>query len=270
MKYRSSIKTSLEILRVLAENKQYAQYDLPKAISKDYRTVLRHLKTLEYNHLIRLQKTEPASKGGKDRKIYALTTEGLIMALMLEESWAKIDKIARKHANLLPLIFGKWEFFEKHGLKNLIIEFLRKTIQNESPKLAYRLLTFETLKVKREKGKTENQMILDFLTQIFGSKKVAERRLSEIRKAGEKISDAIEEMCRDDITRFVLWELPSSLESLEKYGSEFFPKFLSILKKDKELSSFISSEFERLEKQYEEYLKNIRSWKKMWQEIPSN
>ena len=41
--------------------------------------------------------------------------------------------------------------------------------------------------MKREKGKTENQMILDFLTQIFGSKKVAERRLSEIRKAGERI-----------------------------------------------------------------------------------
>ncbi|RLI00110.1 hypothetical protein DRO19_00380 [Candidatus Bathyarchaeota archaeon] len=246
MKYRSSIKTSLEILRVLAENKQYAQYDLPKAISKDYRTVLRHLKTLEYNHLIRLEKTEPASKGGKDRKIYTLTTEGLITALILEESWSKIDEIARKHANLLPLIFGKWEFFEKHGLKDLIIQFLRQTVERVSINLLYRLTP--TL--------PETPSILSFREETQKVEREAE-------KYGTIISEAIEEGYRYSITKSVLFTIPAKKR-------EGLLSFFSVLKKDKELNAFISSEFERLEKQYEEYLKNIRSWRKMWQELPSD
>ncbi|MCJ7760270.1 hypothetical protein MUP59_03920, partial [Candidatus Bathyarchaeota archaeon] len=60
MKYRTSKMTSVMVLATLFENKKYPQYDMDKAIDKDYRTVLRHLQMLEYNDLIQQGKTEPS------------------------------------------------------------------------------------------------------------------------------------------------------------------------------------------------------------------
>jgi len=128
MKYRSSQETTSKILVTLLEHKEYAQYDLPKKIGKDYRTVLRHLKEMESRHLIILTRTEPAKKGGKDRKIYRLTLIGLFIILQelsSEELDKKIDEIAKNFAHELPLVFGKWEHFNKHGFREKAISQLK-------------------------------------------------------------------------------------------------------------------------------------------------
>ena len=62
MQYKSSEKTMRDILRVLAVNREYAQYNMPSAIGKDYRTILRHLQQLEKSGAIKLARTEQAKK----------------------------------------------------------------------------------------------------------------------------------------------------------------------------------------------------------------
>ena len=68
MQYKSSEKTMRDILRVLAVNREYAQYNMPSAIGKDYRTILRHLRQLEKSGAIKLARTEQAKKRGKIEK----------------------------------------------------------------------------------------------------------------------------------------------------------------------------------------------------------
>jgi len=111
MKYRSSAETSFKILSLLLLVGECAQYDMPKQIRKDYRTVLRHLRGLEKAQLICLARTEPAKKGGKDKKIYTLTLLGFAVALSsynIEPSNREIDEIIQKWRHLHP-IFGRWQ-----------------------------------------------------------------------------------------------------------------------------------------------------------------
>ena len=54
---------------------------MPKETSLSYRTVLRTLKPLESQGFVKLVKVEPSEKGGKENKIYALTSKGVITCL---------------------------------------------------------------------------------------------------------------------------------------------------------------------------------------------
>ena len=131
MKYRSSYDTSYTILAIIAKHMEYAQYDLHSTTKKDYRTVLRHLKHLKQQNLIHLARTEPASKGGKDRNIYALTFQGLITLLKHPSIWKQsdtMDDIAGKYSALLPLVFGKWELYAESGFKEQVVTRLRSVI----------------------------------------------------------------------------------------------------------------------------------------------
>lgn len=128
MRYRRGIDTKLKILTQLAVKKEYAQYDMPKVIGKDYHTVLRHLKILERQQLIQLNRTEPAKKHGKDRKIYTLTDKGIIVILNFINSYDHIDEIAENYASNFPYIFGKWHFFIENGLRDMAIDRLQDTI----------------------------------------------------------------------------------------------------------------------------------------------
>ncbi|MCW4003710.1 MAG: helix-turn-helix domain-containing protein [Candidatus Bathyarchaeota archaeon] len=111
MKYRSTEETTNKILKVLAQNKEYAQYDLPDAVGKDYRTVLRHLKKLEKDGLVKVDRLEPAQKGGKEKKIYTLTLLGFIAALAtckIEPANPEIDVLIAKFSDL-HYIFANWQ-----------------------------------------------------------------------------------------------------------------------------------------------------------------
>lgn len=256
MRYRSSVQTSLLILAVLAKNKEYAQYNMPKAIGKDYRTVLRHLKLLEAHGLIHLDRTEPARKGGKDRKIYKITLLGLIEILKIPDVFNNIDIIAQNFPDSLPLIFGKSEFFKTHGFKNLVVERLRKTLRQEISVLSMPI------------GKNKER--LEVLSLVFGNwtwktkdtvdiipdpVKAAEQ-VTRMKKAHEMIVTGRERLAKERITRKVLL----SFSSMEVKNDT---NFLLILKKDNELAAFIESELENLEKEYKSYLENIRSWKEI-------
>ena len=129
---KTTISPELRILAVLAASKEMEQYKLPKETGLSYRTVLRTLKTLESEPVtqIRLLRTEPSEKGGKERKIYTITLPGLLRILkesvmrniILEEP-KYIPQIAKSHPELL-LTFEKWPLFKKVGLEAQILTYL--------------------------------------------------------------------------------------------------------------------------------------------------
>jgi predicted transcriptional regulator len=241
MQYRSSKQTYLLILGILALEKEYAQYDLPKKIGKHYRTVLRHLQMLEKYGLVHLVRTEPAKKGGKERKIYGLKFFGLIELLKVPHVFNFIDQIANNYADLLPLILGKWRFFKKHKLEDLVIKRLWDAAKKEVSLIA------ESTETMSEKD------LLGFLPSIYHKKAYVTNVISEIKKAQELIVTNLEKIVEQRINRNVLlnfspWELKEQTE------------FLSTIKKDNELRGFIESEFQIMEK-------NLQYWKEWWKTI---
>ena len=138
MEYKSitSFLTAIDILTLLAQVPEYPQYDLPKGlekvgIRKSYRTIFRHMNTLEKMGLVRLVRTEPSAKGGKERKIYSITRGGLLHVLAIFLRQKKdfdrlIDSMAENHGNLFPNLLGKWQFWEKEGGKDVILSRMKK------------------------------------------------------------------------------------------------------------------------------------------------
>ena len=54
---------------------------MPKETNLSYRTILRTLKPLENEGLVKQIRTEPSTKGGKEKKIYSLTFKGTLTYL---------------------------------------------------------------------------------------------------------------------------------------------------------------------------------------------
>ena len=244
-KYRSSFETSLSILATIGKYGEYAQYDLDEAIGKDYRTVLRHLQLLEFNGFITLKRTEPAKKKGKDKKIYTLAAFGLLQLLKFgqqrsPESFPEmVDELAKKNKSLLPLVFGKWDFFKKH-----------KLIPYVTTRLEY-----------------ASKMQPDYLESM-----IPETALGPNSQNKKEIAEATKIM-----GSFRKFAIESGLHRW--YFHVFFVtgsepedailqvKLFSILKKDRDLRIFIDSEFDYWQHHYEKYLSNLMTWRTTWQKI---
>lgn len=244
-KYRSSFETSLSILATIGKYGEYAQYDLDEAIGKDYRTVLRHLKLLEFNGFITLKRTEQARKKGKEKKIYMLAAFGLLQLLKFSqqrspESFAEmVDELAEKNKSLLPLVFGKWDFFTKH-----------KLIPYVTTRLEY-----------------ASKMQPDYLESM-----VPEKALDSTPPEKEEKKEAIKIMgsFREFATESGLHRWYFHVFFVTGYGPEdaaLQVKLFSILKKDRDLRIFIDSEFDYWQNQYEKQLSNLMTWRRTWQKI---
>jgi DNA-binding PadR family transcriptional regulator len=221
MKYRSSTETSLKILTLLAIEKEYAQYDMPKKVRKDYRTTLRHLQDLEKHGLILLSRTEPASKGGKDRKIYTLTKAGLIVILGYEHIYDSIDQVATNYATDFPLIFGKWQFFIENDCGDVAVQRLKDTMR-----LAYKYIGVNLPRLLSQ----------EYLERL-------EKVKPEAEKVGFETLDAID----DIIKHFLLFPVVTSFsmpwaffpEDLEKPHHAIGKKWMDMLKRDAQLRTYV-------------------------------
>ena len=76
-----TIKPELKIIKALIKNPELGQYKMPKETKLSYRTILRTLKPLENEGIIKQTRTEPSKKGGKEKKIYCLTFKGTLTYL---------------------------------------------------------------------------------------------------------------------------------------------------------------------------------------------
>jgi predicted transcriptional regulator len=113
MRTKTTIKPELKILAALAEHKEFEQYRLPKETGISYRTVLRFLRPMEQWGWVRLVRTEASTKGGKEKKVYALAPRGLAIALMISKD---MDNIIKKQSDILPLVLGKWDYFKSESV----------------------------------------------------------------------------------------------------------------------------------------------------------
>jgi DNA-binding Lrp family transcriptional regulator len=81
MSSKSPVESDNQILSLIAEEKEYRQYDMSKRIGKAYRTIMRRIRELESNGLIKLARKEPSEKRGKRAKVYMLTIKGVLTYL---------------------------------------------------------------------------------------------------------------------------------------------------------------------------------------------
>lgn len=252
-RYKPSFKTDRELVKVLALEKEYAQYDMPKRLGKNYRTVLRHLQDLREQGFVRLCRTEESRKGGKDRNIFTLTDLGLLYALGYSDIWAEIDKVAKNYADLLPLIFGKWDFYLKKGLRNEIIVRLQAAVQGFFTQLGrewYRIVKAHpnrTMKIKLQKLK--------------GSE-IAEEIMARHRAVAPTL------------THKVLGLSPYLWLGLPEEVSRKHREFIGVLIEDSELRKFYDEEFDHWVKQskleYDEALHALKWYRELKASKTSN
>ena len=127
MRIKPLLKPHKQILQVLTEQNELAQYDMAKQLSISYRTILRRTKELEKSNppLIKFVREEPSEKGGKNRNIYTLTLNGLFYALKNPKLWNRIDKIVEYHKNKL-LIFECWNLLTESEKQVVISAIMSK------------------------------------------------------------------------------------------------------------------------------------------------
>lgn len=247
MRYTKGIETDLEILALLAIQKEVAQYDMPKLLGKTYRTVLRHLKPLEKDVLIKVSRTEPSTKKGKDRKVYTLTMAGLIEILKYKNPYETIDLIAENYAEVFPLVFGKWAFFNKEGQRSIAIERLKDTV-----------IYFQ----KTVLGKVARDWSREpFLKELESRKK----RLPAI----ERILDIQYDFQVIFLTEPLIdnpIQVPRNEWPQEKRRE--LEEWFKMLSKDQDLKIFLNRVFGYEEKDRERWLESLVSWKTWWEKLP--
>ena len=133
MRKKTTIPPLLKIIEVLADNKEFEQYKMNKTTELSYRTILRALKPLEELKLIRLVRKEPSEKGGKDKKIYAITFKGLYrhlseIELDTPDGKKKLDQIARRFPEML-LFFKKWPLFVKARIQDKMLDYFNTALR---------------------------------------------------------------------------------------------------------------------------------------------
>ncbi len=257
MKYRTSWEVEFVILAALAANKEMAQYDFKKLIKKDYHTILRHLRRLEYLSLIDLARLEPPSRGGYQRKVYSLTVQGLVAFLQIarpELDPGDMSIIAKNYPGMLPLILGKWSFWEAKGLQQTILSRLNKALEDVPNKLLFSEPD-STKNAVKNKPMADGD-IISLFSRIYGEEK-AGGHFKELKEAREQLEVSLAKITEYRITKKTLFDW-APLES------DMFQNFLRVVVEDPDLKEFFTSCFKESEQEYMTYLGNIRSWKAFW------
>jgi DNA-binding PadR family transcriptional regulator len=115
-----------KIFLLLLLNKEYPQCKMKEATGMTDPTIIKHLKELEKQKLISCIREDKSSKGGKEKKIFALTNNGLLNSLLLKEVRSNretIKQIAKAHSDKMR-IFEKLPVFEKAKLDTVVIDTL--------------------------------------------------------------------------------------------------------------------------------------------------
>ena len=95
------------LLRIIAKKGEVYQTEFAGLTGLSYRQVLRQLGLLKKSRLIRVKRTEPSSKRGKEKNVWELTFSGLLQVFaMTTTSESDFDLIAERNK-------AKWAIFEE-------------------------------------------------------------------------------------------------------------------------------------------------------------
>ncbi|MEM3760225.1 MAG: hypothetical protein QXZ02_03825 [Candidatus Bathyarchaeia archaeon] len=111
--YSTREQKTFKILESLALNGQLYQKQLVEKTGTSYRNLIRQLQLLQNAGLIRIARTEPSSKKGKEQNIWELTFQGLLVFLTnIRNFESELDQIAQNNKDKW-LIFKEWQTLTK-------------------------------------------------------------------------------------------------------------------------------------------------------------
>jgi len=133
------LESQIIALSALAEEGPTNIYQIQKKTGKTYSLMFKAVKDLERRSLVKLVEKKQTSKG-TTANIYDLTLMGVLTVLEGElptedtEEWNydRIHKIIRKYESLLPLVFGKWSYFQSKGVEKVALYRLHAVVFNQS------------------------------------------------------------------------------------------------------------------------------------------
>ena len=236
----STIKTQLKILMSLSEGPK-TFYDLTKREKiASNSTVLNALR-----ELVRIHEVKEEQAGSRGRKPYSLTHEGLILVLYTPKGWEQLDTIAEGQSELLPLIFGKWHFYEENGLKEEISIRL---------KLAVLQIRDWTRNIRRE---------FSIMGEIVG---IDDSEVSKIlRERVVQMTNDLGKLWHNKITERTFF--PGTIYPWEDENVPNQMDFLTKIHGDPELSAFVTKYFEDTYNDLMSQMNNLETWRTMWRKF---
>jgi DNA-binding PadR family transcriptional regulator len=232
------------------------------------KTLLYSLNKLRFVGFIKSEKV-PNRNGflGRRATLFTPTILGLYVVLLWTEDRVEerpsLDEIADHNKLTLPLIFGKWKFFEDEGVKNIALELLKNAIYEALP-VFWPIIQNRIAEYLRFKKKELGKMILLSPDQ-------RKRRLAMMLKIIEYAEGKAKREIEDFFKACETFDTATDGFLTEKlYQKFFFPTrqtpqgytdFLAACRKDKELSQYILKLLEEMENFHTNILASIQTVK---------
>jgi hypothetical protein len=171
-----------------------------------------------------------------------LTLKGLILATDLDFGFDRIDDVAKNQPELLPLIFTNWSRFDKFGVREDVINILRRSFDYIRQQPTTQLI--EEIYVTGEPllKLSEEELRLDVMKFIFRNLLITVP--PEKREAWIKVIS-----CRPELCKFArsIWEGELVLSKLGIVGLE--DDLEAINRKDPEILKYPNSKHDKLMKE---------------------
>jgi hypothetical protein len=163
----------------------------------------------------------------------------------------QIDRIAKQNASKLPFLFGKWEFFKKEGLRDLMASL----IQDHLNIVSFRMKKLSNDEHARKQGDIKFKV---FLEAFY--KDQAEAKYKEAKELNEELLKSIINVnfSQNLIYEYVFFGL---LYLKDQEGRRSRSNILPIWMKDPELKAYLTKKLADLEEDYTNALQDIKKWK---------
>ena len=243
-----TINKENQILEYLLYNKQADRKEFKKDLGRDYKSIVRYIRSLEKEHYIQVVDTVNSKYGGLDKLIYGLTELGFYHTLAeLEQIWEKLDIVAAQYPDTLPLLFGKIDFFKEQMVYDQVIKRFRKAILVHQLEHEKKLLEIRIQKnqIKKETvGKNSSPINND--NENFFENSLWFQNINQLTHFSSNITFS---------TFF-----SSNLSENENQS------FLKTVSRDPDIDEYLESQFESLETVISGNLEVLRKWKSWYQD----
>lgn len=126
------------VLSALAKDGPSNTYQIAKKTGKTYSLTFNSVKELVERKMVRFEGKKRTIKGTM-ANVYDLTLRGVLFVLGQEfaaadtdkRNYGAIRKIIHKYASLLPLVFGKWDYFDRNGVGEMALCRLKAVVVDQ-------------------------------------------------------------------------------------------------------------------------------------------
>jgi len=254
-----------KVLKALAQKGKATGYEICTKRDKTLNRASTHdaLKVLERKKLVEMVSVEKHKP--KDKLVYDITLQGLLVFFSAEENWLCYDDIsdvARLHSDLIPLVFGNWTYFVRAGVRDEVITRLRKLFANEETANWLYRAAMGMVTPPRDYNEAQMDRLGEYTIQEQITKRVLFEGLDPLM---ERIGEyAVQQL----ITRHVIFlGLDPRLYNLYEFAIEGKPqvdpdvvKWVIILASNDELKRYALRHLKHCREDFKYRLKNVKLW----------